>query len=108
MFINKCCLSLFGIALLVPSTFLNAHSGPLNAIAVKACANKVKSQSCRYEGGHNDLYIGSCQYMGDDLMCVRSQQIQKINSSRSIYLDNAHNSELKLKKIIIRNNENKA
>jgi len=79
MFIKKYCLSLFGIALLVPSTFLNAHSGPLNAIAVKACANKVKSQSCRYEGGHNDLYIGSCQYMADDLMCVRSQPIQKIN-----------------------------
>ncbi|MEL0632589.1 hypothetical protein V6237_07400 [Pseudoalteromonas carrageenovora] len=79
MFINKCCLSLFGMALLVPSTFLNAHSGPLNAIAVKACANKVKSQSCRYEGGHNDLYIGSCQYMADDLMCVRSQPIKKIN-----------------------------
>ncbi|MBB1350231.1 MULTISPECIES: hypothetical protein [unclassified Pseudoalteromonas] len=83
MFIKSSCLSVFGMALLAAPTFLNAHAGPLNGVAVKACADKVKSQSCKYEGGHNDLYIGSCQYMADDLMCVRSQPIQKIDNGIS-------------------------
>lgn len=83
MFIKSSCLSLFGMGLLAAPTFLNAHSGLLNGAAVKACADKVKSQSCKYEGGHNDLYIGSCQYMADDLMCVRSQPIQKIDKGIS-------------------------
>ncbi|WP_426370073.1 hypothetical protein [Pseudocolwellia sp. HL-MZ7] len=56
----------------------NAHSGPLNEIAVKACTSKEKSQMCQYEGGHNDLYLGTCQYMADELMCVRNQPIQLI------------------------------
>lgn len=83
MFIKSSCLCLLGMSLLAAPTFLNAHSGPLNGVAVKACANKVKSQSCKYEGSHNDLYIGSCQYMADDLMCVRSQPIQKIDKGVS-------------------------
>ncbi|WP_426357765.1 hypothetical protein ACPUVO_15095 [Pseudocolwellia sp. HL-MZ19] len=58
--------------------YANAHLGPLNEIAVKACATKEKSQMCQYEGGHNDLYLGTCQYMADELMCVRNQPIQFI------------------------------
>ena len=60
----------------------NAHSGPLNELAIKACAIKEKSQMCQYEGGHNDLYIGTCQYMADQLMCVRNQPIQFIEQSK--------------------------
>ncbi|MGO2012470.1 MAG: hypothetical protein ACTJH9_11080 [Pseudoalteromonas sp.] len=62
--------------------FSYAHSNSLNEVAVKACHEKVKSQSCSYDGGHNDLYIGSCQYMADDLLCVRNQPIKKIDSTK--------------------------
>lgn len=68
--------------LLIPS-YVNAHSGPLNAIAVKACNEKEKSDACEYEGGHNDLYIGTCQYMASALMCVRNQPIQKVEPNMS-------------------------
>ncbi len=62
--------------------YANAHSGPLNELAIKACAIKEKSQMCRYEGGHNDLYIGTCQYMADQLMCVRNQPIKFIEQNK--------------------------
>ncbi|MBH0017106.1 hypothetical protein QL995_14065 [Pseudoalteromonas sp. APC 3358] len=70
-------------SLLLLSGYAAAHSQPLNQIAVKACFEKQKSQSCQYQGGHNDLYIGSCQYMADDLMCVRNQPIQKVDNKES-------------------------
>ena len=73
---------LVSIALFFTLGQANAHSGPLNEIAIKACVSKEKSQMCQYEGGHNDLYIGTCQYMADNLMCVRNQPIQFIEQSK--------------------------
>ncbi len=62
----------------------HAHSGSLNKVAVDVCKEKEKSQSCRYEGGHSDLYIGSCQLISDtDLICVRNKPIQKIESANN-------------------------
>ena len=58
-----------------------AHSIPLNTHAVKACESKARSASCQYEGGHNDLYIGTCQYMSSNLLCVRNQPIKKIKAA---------------------------
>ena len=68
--------------LLAPS-YAIAHSGPLNEIAVDACNEKAKSDACEYEGGHHDLYIGTCQYMATALMCVRNQPIQKVKAKKS-------------------------
>lgn len=62
------------------TSFVHAHSGPLSEIAVKSCDVKSRSQSCQYEDGHQNLYIGSCQYMSETLMCVRNQPIQKIET----------------------------
>ena len=60
-----------------------AHSGPLNKLALAACNEKLRSQACQYEGVHDDLYIGKCQYMSTALMCVRNQPIQKIINEQS-------------------------
>ena len=68
------------VTLLFTTTLVQAHSGPLSEIAVKACDVKSRSQSCQYEDGHQNLYIGSCQYMSETLMCVRNQPIQKIET----------------------------
>ena len=61
----------------------HAHSGQLNSVPVKACDNKARSEACQYEGGHSDLYIGTCQYMATDLICVRNQPIQKNESKKN-------------------------
>ncbi|RVU84617.1 hypothetical protein EOL70_10170 [Leucothrix sargassi] len=55
----------------------SAHSGAPNGAALLACEAKERSQACQYEGAHSDLYIGTCQYMPDRLLCVRNQPIQK-------------------------------
>jgi hypothetical protein len=60
---------------------VSAHSGHINEKAVEACTEKARSEACQYNGGHDDLYIGSCQYMSTTLMCVRNQPIQKIEST---------------------------
>jgi hypothetical protein len=65
------------------TSYAHAHSGPLSEIAVKACDTKVRSDACQYEGGHQDLYIGTCQYMSTSLMCVRNQPIQLIDEKQS-------------------------
>lgn len=70
-------LSLTTMSLIASNTAF-AHSGPLNKFALTACKEKERSQVCQYEGMHNDLYIGTCQYMPTELMCVRNQPIQKI------------------------------
>lgn len=58
---------------------LLAHGGPLNEQAVQACLTKQRSQACQYQGHHNDLYIGTCQYLTEQsLMCVRNKPIQTI------------------------------
>lgn len=72
-----------GMTLLLNTSYVHAHSGPLNEIAVKACDAKVHSEACQYEGGHQDLYIGTCQYMATNLMCVRNQPIQLIEEKQS-------------------------
>jgi len=69
---------LTSVTILFTIGYVQAHSGPLNEIALKACDTKSRSQSCQYNGGHQDLYIGTCQYMAEALMCVRNQPIQKI------------------------------
>ncbi|MFT2089762.1 hypothetical protein [Paraglaciecola sp. 2405UD69-4] len=58
-----------------------AHSGPLNELAIKACVQKQRSKACRYQGVHNDLYIGTCQHMAESLLCVRNQPIQQLDTS---------------------------
>ncbi|SIS99229.1 hypothetical protein SAMN05421760_11035 [Neptunomonas antarctica] len=70
-------------SLLLTAGYSHAHSGSLNKVAVDVCEAKVKSQACQYEGGHSDLYIGTCQYISEtDLICVRNQAIQKIEGSK--------------------------
>lgn len=77
------------VTLLFTTTLVQAHSGPLSEIAVKACDIKSRSQSCQYEDGHQNLYIGSCQYMSETLMCVRNQPIQKIETDNTNEQDTA-------------------
>lgn len=70
------------ILLCVFSSSLYAHSWPLNKVSLKACIKKKKSQVCEYQGSHNDLYIGTCQYVSENkLICVRNKPIKKINSN---------------------------
>tara|TARA_R110002060_G_scaffold77660_1_gene89406 strand:+ start:717 stop:1028 length:312 start_codon:yes stop_codon:yes gene_type:complete len=71
------------LASFLTANYSYAHAGPLNKLAVSACENKNKSNACSYEGTHNDLYIGTCQYMANDLMCVRNQPIQKIQNKKA-------------------------
>ncbi|MBU2978727.1 hypothetical protein [Alteromonas sp. C1M14] len=60
-----------------------AHAGPLNKAAMAVCQEKQRSASCQYEGHHNDLYIGTCQYVTDeDLICVRNKPIQPIDPDK--------------------------
>ena len=75
--LDKTLASLVAAVALLASGVSHAHSGPLNGASLEACKAKVKSQLCQYDGAHNDLYIGTCQYMSATLMCVRNQPIQK-------------------------------
>ena len=88
--LNNSLFMLIAILALLTTSYAQAHSGPLNEIAIKACAAKERSQACQYEGGHNDLYIGSCQYMSSTLMCVRSQPIQIIDDSTTHHEKEKH------------------
>jgi len=80
------------LSLLLVTSYAHAHSGHLNEKAVSVCENKVRSDTCQYEGGHHDLYIGSCQYMSTTLMCVRNQPIQQIDSTETTS-DHHHQDE---------------
>lgn len=61
----------------------HAHSSPLNKAAMEVCKEKKRSQVCQYEGHHDDLYIGTCQYASDEnLICVRNKPVQKIDSDK--------------------------
>lgn len=77
----KCCSICVATVLLLASSNVSAHSGQLNLKALNACKQKERSQACEYQGAHNDLYIGSCQYMADTLTCVRNQPIQRTGTS---------------------------
>ncbi|MBU2952676.1 hypothetical protein [Marinobacter sp. F3R08] len=60
-----------------------SHSGPLNTAALEVCQEKSRSQACQYHGHHNDLYIGTCQYVSDeDLICVRNKPVQKLDPAQ--------------------------
>ena len=62
-----------------------AHSAPLDTQALNACKQKEKSQSCQYQGHHDDLYIGTCQLVDDkNLTCVRNQPIQKLDENAKV------------------------
>jgi hypothetical protein len=55
-----------------------AHGGSLNSEALAVCSGRERSQACQYEDHHNNLYIGTCQYVSeDDLICVRNKPIKK-------------------------------
>ncbi|PTN08112.1 hypothetical protein C8R11_13019 [Nitrosomonas aestuarii] len=70
-----------------------AHSLPLNKAAVESCQEKERSQACQYPGHHNDLYIGTCQYVTDEkLICVRNKPIQKIDSD-TVDSETGHNAK---------------
>ena len=77
----KCCSICVATVLLLASSNVSAHSGQLNLKALNACKQKERSQACEYQGAHNDLYIGTCQYMADTLTCVRNQPIQRTGTS---------------------------
>lgn len=75
---------LVAVSLLLTASYSHAHSGSLNKVAVDVCKQKEKSQSCQYQGVHSDLYIGTCQLISEtDLICVRNQPIQKIESTNT-------------------------
>lgn len=85
---NRWRKSLWLAAMILPLLLITqkaaAHAGPLNMVAMAVCKNKQRSQACQYEGHHNDLYIGTCQYMSDeDLICVRNKPIQQIEPDPS-------------------------
>jgi len=62
-----------------------AHSVPLNKEALAACVDKQRSAACRYQGHHEDLYIGTCQYASDEkLICVRNKPIQSTASGQAV------------------------
>lgn len=68
-------------ALLLTGSYAHAHSGSLNGAALQACEMKGRLQPCQYQGGHNDLFIGTCQLVSEeDLICVRNQPIQVIEA----------------------------
>ena len=69
-------LVLLSFALLLPANDSQAHSGSANRAAWDACHDKAKSASCEYEGFHGELYIGTCQSMSAQLICVRNQPIK--------------------------------
>ncbi|ABG41414.1 hypothetical protein Patl_2906 [Paraglaciecola sp. T6c] len=75
--IMKCRILCAAILPLLASSNATAHAGQLNIKALDACELKERSQACDYRGTHNDLYIGTCQYMSDALSCVRNQPIQR-------------------------------
>ena len=82
---NKISDNLAAFALEVFAGHAHAHSAPLSKAATQACHEKEKSQACHYEGGHADLYIGTCQYVSDEnLICVRNQPIQKIDADEAL------------------------
>jgi hypothetical protein len=83
VFANKSAVLCVGIGLILLASDALAHSGPLNSLALKACEAKKRSSACQYEGVHNDLYIGTCQYMAEALMCVRNKPIQIIDNDNS-------------------------
>jgi hypothetical protein len=80
-----CCNICVVTVLLLASSNASAHSGQLNIKALDACKLKERSQACEYQGVHNDLYIGTCQYMADTLTCVRNQPIQKLDNDPPEY-----------------------
>jgi hypothetical protein len=67
-----------------------AHSAPLDKSAMAACKEKTRSQSCEYQDHHNNLYIGTCQYVSEqDLICVRNRPVQKTDSG-AVQSDTGH------------------
>lgn len=78
---NKLTAYLAAFIFQISAGYAFAHSAPLNKVAMEACKEKQKSQACQYEGHHDDLYIGTCQYVSDENMtCVRTKPIRKIDS----------------------------
>jgi len=45
-------------------------------VAWSTCDGKPKSQACEYKGFHGESYIGTCQVMANNMLCVRNQPIQ--------------------------------
>lgn len=79
--LNKSIPYLAGFTFLLAVGHAYAHSAPLNKVAMEACKEKQKSQVCQYQGHHDDLYLGTCQYVSDEnLICVRNKPMRKIES----------------------------
>ena len=81
---------------------VHAHSLPLNKMAVKACQEKTRSQTCQYSGHHDDLYIGTCQFASEKkLICVRNKPIQShtndtviLETGKQIESSQEHNQQM--------------
>ena len=87
LFTNLCLISF----LLINAISANAHGGNLSEPALQACEDKKRSQECKYEGHHDDLYIGTCQYVSEDiLICVRNKPIQHLNPNSVNSRDPSH------------------
>lgn len=86
------------LIVLLSAGYAYAHAGPANEAAVTACEEKERSQSCEYTGGHNDLYIGFCRYRfmtGDELICVRTEPIRKVDPDKDESADDHEHGEAK-------------
>ena len=72
------------LSLLINTGSANAHGGNLSESALEASEDKKRSQECKYEGHHDDLYIGTCQYVSEDiLICVRNKPIQHLKRGKT-------------------------
>ena len=55
-------------------------------MAIDSCNEKKRSQACQYQSHHNDMYIGTWQYVSnDELTCVRNRPIQKIDFDSKMF-----------------------
>ena len=93
--LNKALPVLATIAAVLTFSVASAHTGAPSDAALLVCEAKQKSQACQYEGAHSDLYIGTCQYMPDQLLCVRNQPIQKKVESEKTETEEKHESHKK-------------
>ena len=68
---------LFALAMLLPVSYAQAHSGLTSGIAWEVCEDKPRSEACEYSNAHGDLYIGTCQSISSHMLCVRNKPIVK-------------------------------
>ena len=58
-----------------------AHQGHTRTEPWEVCAAAVLGAACQWEDGEHALYVGTCQEVSGELMCVRNQPIVRPESS---------------------------